>query len=188
MTKRCFIAVNIPQTAKDQLAEFIRRLKKINSDQAIRYVKSKRIHLTLHFLGNLTSEQIIRVQKILKQQASHCEAAEIDTDRIDAFPTLKNPRVIFLAGVQKEGGNLKDLQINLGKELEKADIKIGCKKWHPHLTLARVVGPCRFETKNLELPELKIPVESVELMESKLSPYGAEYKIISSYTLKSPKA
>src|SRR3989344_4458712 len=113
MTKRCFIAINLPELAKEQLAQLLNQLKKINPAQEIRYVKAKSIHLTLHFLGNLTAEQISQVQEILKQQAEKYQASKLTTTEINAFPDLKRPRVIFLAGQEREGETLNNLQKNL---------------------------------------------------------------------------
>ncbi|OGY45864.1 MAG: 2'-5' RNA ligase [Candidatus Buchananbacteria bacterium RIFCSPHIGHO2_01_FULL_39_8] len=188
MTKRCFIAINLPQSAKDQLAELLKQLKKINSAQEIRYVKAKNIHLTLHFLGNLKEQQIGQVQEILKHQAKKHQAKKLVTDKIDAFPDLKRPRVIFLGSEKIGEESLASLQNNLGQDLEKIGIEIDHRPWHAHLTLARIVGPCQFKTQNLNLPKLEIPINSVELMESQLSPYGAEYKILTSFTLKESRS
>jgi len=185
MKKRVFIAINLTETIREELGKLIAQCKKINSNLAIRYVKAKGTHLTLHFLGYLTEEQINQVKTVLKNIAQQYQQTELITSDIDAFPNLTQPRVIFLSGQEKVGDCLVSLQKNLGEELKKIGIDVDHRVWHPHLTLARIVGPCQFKTEQIKLPTLEIPIKSIELMESQLLPKGAEYRIIESYTLKS---
>ncbi len=183
MKKRCFIAINLPEKTKDELTVLIKRLKKINPKPVIRYVKPKTIHLTLHFLGYLDERQIEKVNKILQKTAKNYAAGTMITEEIGAFPNFKNPRIIFLAGRQKNGESLIRLRENLGSDLEKIGIKVDVRPWQPHLTIARITAMCQFKTENINLPKLEIPIKTIELMESRLKPYGAEYEIISSYAL-----
>ena len=185
MTKRVFIAINLPETVKEELGKLILQCKKINSKPIIRYVKTKGIHLTLHFLGYLNEEQINQVKTVLKNIAGQYRQTELITGQINAFPNLDQPRVIFLSSREKAENSLIDLQKNLGEELEKTGIDVDRRIWHPHLTLARIVGPCQFKTEQIKLPNLGIPIKSIELMESQFLPRGAEHRIIESYTLKS---
>lgn len=184
MKKRVFIALNLSETVKKELTKLITQLKKINSKPVIRYVKTKGIHLTLHFLGNLTVEQINQVKKVLKNIANSYRQTELITGRIDAFPDLTRPRVIFLSSQERERESLISLQKDLGQELEKININVDHRAWHPHLTLARIKGPCQFKIENIKTPPLNIPIRSIELMESRLNPQGAEYKVIESYVMK----
>ncbi len=184
MKKRVFIAINLPENIKEELNKLLSLCRKINSQPVIRYVKTKGIHLTLHFLGYLDEAQINQVRTVLKNLARNYNQTKLITGQIGAFPNLKQPRVIFLSSQEKEGDHLAGLQKNLSSELEKIGIDVDYRPWYPHLTLARIVGPCQFKTEPLKLPSLLIPVKSLELMESQLKPSGAEYKILASYQLK----
>jgi len=184
MKKRIFIAINLPDSAKKELNNLISQTKKINPSQSIRYVRAKTIHLTLHFLGDLDLNQIKKVKKVILDISHNYSQNYLTTEKIDAFPNLKNPKIIFLSCKQKQGNSLSSLQKNLGKNLEKINIDVDHRTWRPHLTLARIKGPCHFKTENISIPKLQISVKSVEIMESNLSTHGAKYKIIESYTLK----
>lgn len=185
MKKRVFIAINLPSVVREELSKLLAQLKKINSQPVIRYVKTKGIHLTLHFLGYLDEQQINQVKELMKDLARDYFQTSLTTNRINAFPNLQNPRVIFLSCQEERKDTLSNLQEDLGQGLERIGIKLDQRIWHPHLTLARIVGPTKFKTEQIKLPILKIPVNSIELMESQLLPQGAEYKILESYTLKS---
>lgn len=181
--KRCFIAINLPETVKKELAKLISQLKQINPSPLIKYVRPEAIHLTLHFLGYLNDEQVSQVQTILTNVVKKYSATDLLTEKIDAFPNLKRPRVIYLASEEQTGEGLISLQKTIGQELEKNDIDVDYRAWQPHLTLARIKGPTEFKLKDLKIAQLKIPVNSIELMESQLTSKGAKYKIISSYFL-----
>ena len=66
MKKRVFIAINLPESVKTELSKLLSLCKKINSQPVVRYVKTKGIHLTLHFLGYLDDQQINQVKEIMK--------------------------------------------------------------------------------------------------------------------------
>lgn len=185
MKKRVFIAVNLPEDTKEKIGELIVQLKKINPQPEIRYVKSKIIHLTLHFLGELEEKQINNVKSVLNNIANKYSETKLITGQIGAFRNFKNPRVIFLSSQKKSGDKLINLQRELGWELQKIGIKIDKWPWQVHLTLARVTDSTEFKTEQVRLPNLEIPIKSIELMESQLNPYGSEYTILESYTLKS---
>lgn len=184
MTKRTFIALNLPRAEKAKLEKFINQLKKINPSQLIKYVKMQGLHITLHFLGALDEQQIKGVKKILKVQANQYSTTKIISQNLNAFPNLRRPKVIILNCQEPNGQTLSGFQINLGKSLEQAGLDVDQRHWQPHITLARIKAPIQFKIQGLKIPELELPITSVELMESKLNPYGAEYKIIESYTLK----
>ncbi|MBU1165067.1 hypothetical protein KKA15_05945 [Patescibacteria group bacterium] len=65
--KRIFIAINLPHHTKQELIQYISKIKKINSSHNFKYVKPEGQHLTLHFLGYLTNDQIEKVKLILSK-------------------------------------------------------------------------------------------------------------------------
>jgi len=184
MTKRTFIALNLPRAEKAELEKFITQLKQINSNRLIKYVKTRGLHITLHFLGALDQEQIKGVKKILKVQAGKYTATKIISQNLNAFPNLRRPKVIILNCYEPDGQTLSSFQINLGQKLEQAGLDVDHRHWHPHITLARIKAPIQFKIQGLKIPQLELPITSVELMESELNPDGAEYKIIESFQLK----
>ena len=184
MTKRVFIALNFPAAAKGKLAGLLKKLKKINPNPAIRYVKPTSVHLTLHFLDDRTNGEIAKIKEVLKNVANDYNQTTLVTGAIDAFPNLKYPRVIFLTAEEKNRNSLINFQKKLGVELAKAGINVDRRPWQPHLTLARLAGSAHFKTEKVFIPELTIPITSVEIMESQLGAPGGQYKIIESYNLK----
>jgi 2'-5' RNA ligase len=183
MSKRCFIALNLPQEARWQIEGLIADLEKINRDKNIKFIDPRQAHITLHFLGELKDEQIEQVKKILGSVCAKFMAAEIITGQINGFPDPKQPHTIYLDCREIGGRPLAKLQTVIGRELKNAGIMVENRKWQPHLTLARIKGPGRFHHEGIELSELTIPIASLGLMSSELSAAGPEYSILGAYNL-----
>lgn len=177
----------------------------------VKWVKPDGFHLTLHFLGYLDEPQIEKVMAVMNELAKKFGPINFEAEGIGAFPALTNPRIIFLDCRQTNGNSVYELQTELGKKLEKIGITIDKRRWQAHLTLGRV-NPVRNTRKVLNFAsrqkdiisngvKTKLPqsvhslakyvkiknkqfsVDSFELMESHLSPSGAEYEIVTSYKL-----
>ena len=183
MKLRCFIAINLPENIKEELAQILSDLKKKNSGWQIKYVKPEGIHLTLHFLGYLDETQIQVVKDILKEITQSYFNFNLNINQFGGFPNLNSPRVLFVAG-RGEIELAKKLQQELGENLARAGFEVEKRPWQVHFTLARIKGPGRLNLENIKVPELDFKVEGVELMKSQLTPSGAKYKVIESFKLK----
>ena len=181
MTQRVFIALNLPAEQKKTLRELIKELQKINPSPSIKYVPAENLHLTLHFLGDLTLEQIEAVKKVLDQTVKNYPADQLLTGAINGFPNLRQPRVIFLETKPAEKNNLINLQENLGQKLQGLGLETERRPWQAHLTLARIKGPVDFKTTDLKPLALKIPIRNVELMVSHLQSSGPKHTVLSQY-------
>jgi len=183
MTKRCFIALNLPPKARWQMESLITDLTKLNDDKNIKFVNPRQVHVTLHFLGNLDGAQIETVKKIISQAVPSCHQAEIMTGQIIAFPDWRQPHVICLNCREAGQKPLAKLRAEISRHLPSAKINIEDTKWQPHITLARLKGPCRFRADGIGFSELSILLNQVDLMSSELTPDGPNYNIIQSYSL-----
>ena len=187
MKHRIFIAINLSKKAKSEVLEAQERMKKL--DLPIKWVTPENIHVTLTFLGYLEDEQLEEIKKIVEEATQEISSFRLSTGNLDFFPNVKRARVVV---VHLKGDTIvfkvnKNLRESLGKlsyiQLEKRAFK-------PHLTLGRIKkeGWGRKSGALEKLKEIKIhanwKVESVEIMESKLTPKGAEYSIVKSYPLK----
>jgi RNA 2',3'-cyclic 3'-phosphodiesterase len=185
MKTRCFIAINLSDEIKKEIGFLIEKLKEKNKSQDIKWVRPEGIHLTLHFLGYLDEGKIKQVEDIIQKSFSGIAPTEIELKNLDAFPNLKNPRVLFLSGQERSNNKfLNQLQIKIGQELEKIGIEIDKRLWQIHFTLARLNGPAPLQIANLcELQIKTFQVKSLELMKSKLQRDGASYSIIKSFKI-----
>lgn len=184
MKRRIFIAINLPENIKEELIKLLRILNKENRGKPIKWVDGEGLHITLHFLGSLNEEQISRVGECLEKVASQYPVSRLELDGLGGFPDLIQPRVIFVRGREINGAKIAGLQKELGKGLGGLGFEIERRPWQPHITLGRVKGDgVRPRVVDYNLRVNSFEVETVDLMESKLSRAGAQYSVIKSYKL-----
>lgn len=181
--KRLFIALNLPEKIKKEIVEFSDKLAKNNKNKPIKWVMGDGLHITLHFLGyadGILEEQVKLAMQSLSGKFGEFEFA---LGKINAFPNLASSRVIFLECEQINGKSVFKLRELLGKKLIQLGIAVDERLWKPHITLGRVKERCDFKTWDCAVEPLNFSVSSLELMESRLAPQGAEYEKIVSYNL-----
>jgi len=181
--KRLFIALNLPADVKKKIEEIINDLATRN--KGIRWVKAAGLHLNLHFLGNLNSLEENKVKLIMESLAGKYGEMVFRLERVDAFPNIIAPRVIYLASRQKNGDTVFKLQTDLGSQLNKAGFTTDKRPWKLHLTLGRVKKPAGSIKTKANYPALPVnfKVASFELIKSDLKPDGAVYSQVISYKL-----
>ncbi len=187
MKKRIFIAINLPNKIKKELADVQNQLAEF--DLPIRWTKIKNIHLTLVFLGYIEEKKVTEVTKVIEALINKVRSFEISIKNLGVFPNFKNPRIIWI-GIENNK-DLINLRNGLVNNLRGLKFKIEKRDFSPHLTLGRTKKRISVKAGNLENIYKKIGkvdlekfrVESVEIMESKLKVGGFDYKEIKSIKL-----
>ena len=187
MKHRIFIAVNLPESLKKKLSEYSRKWPELPA----RWTKKDNLHITLEFLGYVATEEIADIYKIVERVAASHSPFSVHLKGISYGPPEKMPpRMVWAEGEKSpELGALKDdLQNSLAEEKFRTDS--GGRSFAPHVTLARI-GAWNFrKIEPEERPEVQeeisfdFPVESIEIMESKLHRGGPEYFVLESCQLK----
>jgi len=177
---RIFIAVELPDSVREKLAELQEKLK-VTEDK-VRWVKPSLIHLTMKFLGEVKEKELEKAIQITGNIATRFSVFKIKIGKIGMFPS-SSPRVIW-AGVN-EG---KDILEALAEELERGLSKEGFarerKKWTPHLTLGRVkILKEREKLKNLilsyeEAEGGEARVRELSVIQSYLTREGPIYTVL----------
>ncbi len=185
MTKdviRAFIAIDLPSDVLDSLGQVINKLKEQHPGTSVRWVDHEQIHLTLKFLGDVSSQNLEIIKKIVATEAAKRQIMEMGIGGIGAFPKLHHPRVIWI-GVEAPS-ELDDLR----RGIEDSAARLGYPRdrydFTPHLTLGRVsrkasVQDVRRIGKTLHGFSVgylgAARVEGVHVYRSDLSPSGAVY-------------
>ncbi len=182
---RVFVAINFSPDVKDFLFSHSKKWPELPA----KWTNLDNIHITLVFLGNLDDSEIGQVCMAVKEVAKQHNTFTLNFNKISYGPIGKIPPRMVWAGVEKsrELSSLKnDLEEFL---LEKINLKKDTKKFSPHITLARINS---FEWRVIEPEErpevnenidLRLSVESIEVMESVLKKTGPEYSVIESFSL-----
>lgn len=175
---RAFIAVELPEELRREVAAFEAELKRAGAD--VKWVEAANLHLTLKFLGNVTEEQIASLKEPLAQACRPLSRFTLTLEGIGAFPKTTYPRVLWV-GVN-EG---KERLIELAQQVEEACSKLGFaaeeRPFAAHLTIGRVrsqEGIGRL-VRQLQLAEFRgktmTPVSRVTLFQSTLGSGGPAY-------------
>lgn len=177
---RCFIAIDLPEEAKNELRRLQQQIRK-NSGSDLRASFTKEFHITLKFLGELTPPKAEDVKKKL----GSCRFKKITTaiDRIGVFPSESRIRVVW-AGVKPEDEILK-----LQKEVDEAlqdDFKKE-KGFKAHITLARVKHVGNKEKvmqmlKGIKAEKVLFEVKEFKLKRSILTAEGPVYEDLAAYS------
>lgn len=181
MTIRSFIAINLEPELKQRLNALILPLKKDLSD--FRIIEAENIHLTLRFLGHITPEELVKSQDTLYEIARSFSPFTLEFKGLMAFPSFSRGRIL---GVKvRNSQKLNRLFTEINSEFNQLEIgREEKREFKPHLTWARAKN--REKTVSF-LQEVDFTgtqsVKSLELMKSHLSPSGARYKLIKSFSL-----
>lgn len=173
---RLFVSIHIPPDVTYALAQLSR-------EQALnfRWVKSNNYHITLQFLGDVPVKKLPIVKDAMTRSVQALDApVHLYVGNIGAFPNLQRIRVLW-AGVHGDVERLHRLQRQLADNLARQGFPKPQRKFHPHVTLARLRQPA-------SLPHSLRPyfqhtfgsswsVKSVQLIASELLPTGPRYHV-----------
>lgn len=179
---RAFIALEIPPALRKVIEEKTAGLRQAADASLVRWIQPGNLHLTLKFLGDVSSATIPFITQALTAEAARFEAFELQLGRLGAFPTSKRPRVIWV-GIQAPAA-LETLQ----RDVEAATVRLGYpsedRPFSPHLTIGRVKA--HLPARDLERIHAAVEshplgtlgragVNAVHLIKSELHPSGSVY-------------
>jgi RNA 2',3'-cyclic 3'-phosphodiesterase len=187
---RAFIAIEIPREIREAVGKAMAPLQK-GIGSIVRWVPVENMHLTLKFLGDVSSTNVEMLSEMLLAEANLFHCFDLRLSGLGSFPTLKRPRVIYI-GIQAPV-TLEALQ----RGIESASRRLGYESeergFSPHLTIGRVkqnVTGTEQQTIRRALEEIRIDllgtarVDSVHLYKSDLKPTGSVYTRLYSAPLK----
>jgi 2'-5' RNA ligase len=93
---RAFIAVNLSSEILEGIEQVSLDLQDRMKDTPIRWVPVENIHLTLKFLGNVSTANLELLKDILGKVVSSHSECDVSVGGIGAFPKTHNPRVLWV--------------------------------------------------------------------------------------------
>ena len=173
---RLFIAIDFPESVATRLQDIAYGLP--GAAWVHQY------HLTLRFLGETPTPVLEDIQHSLNEVRA-C-SFHVDLKSVGHFPHRGTPEVLWVGVSYNE--SLIRLNRRLETALSKAGVPSESRKFHPHVTLARLkngavrhVGDFEVHHALFKIPE--VPVEQFHLYSSHLSPEGAVHTVEGSYAL-----
>ncbi len=187
---RAFIAVELPEALKKELADLETQLQK-NSPSVVKWVDPTSIHITLKFLGSVSEDSIDELMLVIEESVQGLTPFQLQVSEVGAFPNMNSVQVVWV-GVKGELARIRELQTRIEANSEQLGFPRESRYFTPHLTLGRVrneatlnerqrLGKLLSETKFTAMNN--IAVNAVNLMKSQLTRTGAIYTCIGSVKL-----
>ena len=172
---RLFLALDLPERIRQEVAQAETALQRIFRHSKIRWVTPENLHVTLHFLGEVSEDRVDGLRTDLRQ-IQNPEPFDLALDKVDAFPSTKRPKIIMVE--TSTHPFLFVLRRRLADVIVGNGIDIDGKQFRPHITLGRVTTQSEtFPEKGVPLERLKWAVTGYTLMASTLTPHGSEYSV-----------
>lgn len=136
---RCFIAIPLLQSLQQQISSLQQSL--CQAVPELKPTKVENLHLTLHFLGEQTHDQLAKMASSMLSIGQMKKNFNAKVAELEFFPNLRRPRILWLR-VQPES-DLIDLYDRLSEELSLLGLKPDQRPYRPHLTIGRFKRPPR---------------------------------------------
>lgn len=196
---RLFIAVPMPPEAVELVDRVVGELS--TNDWPVRWVAPDTVHLTLHFLGDVSPERAQLLRLALTPAIARHESFTIKTSDLGVFPDPRRPRVIWL-GLEGQTQRLTALHAEIAETLQLLELPVEARELRPHLTLGRVRDnpPTGFPVnlrRRMDDPRLqalvtdsavRFAVNEVQLVRSFLGKGGARHEPLARFPLVAPAA
>ncbi len=176
--KRIFIAVNLLEDLKKELAEIKRRLSSEFPSGSLRWVTEENLHITLVYIGNIKTERVSELSSLLDKVKF--KKFEASIGELQYVPDRRSARLIWI----DLEGPFEKLRNRIISSLEKSFSISDTVEFEPHITLART----KSAFKRIDIEEIPLlddfwvdftfPVESFDLMESRPGRGVPDYKKI----------
>lgn len=172
---RAFIALDIPQALREDVAALARQLK---TSVRGRFVPRENYHVTITFLGDVIERELADAMLALDEAASRFAPVELAPDGLGKFGRA-NDATLWLGFTQDP--KLMELAAFVREGFDDAGVNYDSKPFVPHLTIAR-----RAALDSGTLPALPFPApahaDELTLFKSTLTGDGAIYEPV--YTVR----
>jgi RNA 2',3'-cyclic 3'-phosphodiesterase len=190
---RAFLAVELPQELRAELATIQQELKRniepeMKQSMRVSWAQPASIHLTIKFLGDMDEQVIDSLLVAVEQAIGNQTAVKVPLERLGAFPRPQNPRVLWVGPSENwergaEGQRVAGIHGAIEQACEGLGFHRETKSLSPHLTLARIrkgeryIGAALTQSGALDGPIVldSLAMKAVALMKSELRPTGSVY-------------
>ena len=184
-SKRVFFGIDLSR----KFSQLIPMLKTTvrEQDGNIKWISGKNLHLTLSFLGNVNDSKIDSLISDL-QEVKELRKFTLSVNGTGTFPDSESPKVFWL-GIEEGYDELSDSQSIIDELSFKYKETQREENFVPHITIGRI-KQAKKSTKfnvttflNAVYSPIEIPMNIVNLYESRLTPDGPRYKILAEFPL-----
>lgn len=191
---RAFIAIELPEELRRQLSAIGQQIQEQAGEparRAVRWVPAANMHLTLKFLGEVSSANLRVLARMLEAESARFAPFTFTVGELGAFPNTRRPRVLWIGSEAPPA--LGHLQHAIDQETKRLGYPGEDRPYSPHLTLGRVnqnAHPEAVAQLARVLGTMKVgalgtvTVDAVHLFQSELRPAGSVYTSLARFPLK----
>lgn len=189
-TLRLFVALPVPSEIKSSFATAQSRLRDLLPRGSASWTRPENMHLTLRFLGDVSSSQLEPLTAKLAAATAGFGALPLVAERLGCFPDLRYPRVVW-AWVHDAADRLAEFQQRVVTATNDYASSPPESRFVGHVTLARLRQIKRPEAEtvaafvngavNQRFGEWT--VDRLELIRSELAPSGSRYTTLATFPL-----
>ena len=178
---RTFLAIELSEAIRKEAHSYVEVIEQNCPD--FRFIPPENWHLTLHFFGQIDSNQIQKLETHLPPAFSSAQPFSIQLEKLGAFPSWNQARILWI-GVGGDVPQLLSLIERLNQVLQEMHFEIEPRDYSPHITIARL------KTRNpvpAAVPKQTYQghvidrVQHITLFRSDLSSKGAYYSPIKTF-------
>lgn len=179
---RLFIAVPLTPAIRRSVEELSPKLRPALASYggAIRWTPAEQLHITLKFLGEAGEDRLPALAAALDGIGREQSAFSVSLESLGCFPAKGPPAVLWM-GVGSGADSLRALARRVDTACHEFGFPLEPRAYHPHVTLGRLKalrGGTRFREQVAQFhvnPVGSLDVETLDLMESRLSASGPTY-------------
>jgi len=187
MGKRLFIAVDISEDARAAASGLIATLREQFPVKGVSWSKPENLHVTLKFLGDTGEATEANLIETLSRIGERARPFHLQLEK----PELLGKRVVSIA-VRSNSQTVFSLEMAIDTECERLGFPREGRRFHPHLTLARIrqsenareLGKRFLQTK---IEPLSFEVRDIVLYESELGAGGSVYRVVRRFGFGTPQ-
>ena len=183
---RAFLGIDLPAGVPESIASAIAQVRGLHAPVA--WTTPKNLHITLNFLGEISPERALLVERSMRVVASGIDPFSLTAEGGGTFPGTRNPRILWV-GFLEPLELVRQLQQNMENALSGAGFPREGRPFHPHITVGRTRGalPPAWGERFVQALSGKsfgvVPVSSFTLYESRLRPGGAVHTPLCDFRL-----
>ncbi len=190
---RLFIAIELPAEIRHAIQRHIDQLRAALPDVRASWTREDNLHLTLKFLGDLAVNRVESLSQALMHAGARTNPFNLVIQGCGAFPPRGKPKVLWIGISPETESACLDLYEAIEDSCAKAGFKRDERKFHPHLTIARLRHPAGArELANLhretKFEPMALKVNSACLIRSELNSSGSRYTVVARHELGDKKS
>jgi len=179
---RVFISLNLNGETRAILRNFQKSVKEdlgFSESGKVKWESPDKFHITMFFIGDCSDNKVEELKEAFKKiQEESIGTISMNFGKLNAFPNMFKPRVLFTEVIEKEGKLIK-LNDAINRIMRRNGYEENAK-FHPHITLGRVRRDVSLQgvKENSVIVKHSFDIQGLNIMKSVLSREGSTHESI----------